>query len=339
MNSRAAHIVYASDDRFAEILGVSLVSLYDSSKDLDEIRVYILDSGIQDENKARLQSIAASYHRTALHFISARNISQVLSIDVKTDRGSLSQYARLFLSDALPEALERVLYLDCDIIVNQSISALWQLDLHGKTIAALKDAFSRQYRRNIGLADNDIMFNSGVMLIDLKRWKALLIEQKLLAFIRKYKGQIPQGDQGALNAVLSGDTYCFPPKFNSVTIFYDFTYSEMLTYRKPVDFYNARQVQEAVENPIIIHYTTSFLSVRPWFEGCQHPYTDKWLEYKSMSPWADSSLWKQQKPSGLKGIYMRLARRLPRRLCVFLSGLLQAYGRPFVQGLKIRHLK
>lgn len=42
-NPSVAHIVYASDDKFAEILGVSLVSLYENSKDMDDIKVYILD--------------------------------------------------------------------------------------------------------------------------------------------------------------------------------------------------------------------------------------------------------------------------------------------------------
>lgn len=333
-DKKTAHIVYASDDKFAEILGVSLVSLYDTSKDLKEIEVYILDSGISNDNQLKLQSVAKTYHRSALHFISARNINQILSMDVKTDRGSLSQYARLFVSRDLPEDLERVLYLDCDIIINRSISELWTLDLHGRTIAALKDAFSKQYRRNIELQENDVMFNSGVMLIDLNRWKTQKVETKLLNFIQKHHGIIQQGDQGALNAVLSKETYCFHPKFNSVTIFYDFTYPEIMVYRKPVDFYSTAEVQEAVQNPVIIHYTTSFLSVRPWIEGCEHPYKDKWMQYKKLSPWANTALWQNTKASGLKGLYIRLSGKLPRKLSIYISGLLQAYGRPFIYRLK-----
>lgn len=51
------HIVYATDDNFAEILGVSLVSLYENSKDVDDIIVYVLDSGISDENIKKLKSL------------------------------------------------------------------------------------------------------------------------------------------------------------------------------------------------------------------------------------------------------------------------------------------
>ena len=68
---------------------------------------------------------------------------------------------------------------------------------------------------------------SGVMLINLQRWREQKIEENLMRFIASKKGRIQQGDQGALNAVLSHDTYCFEPRFNSVTIFYDFTYNEI----------------------------------------------------------------------------------------------------------------
>lgn len=147
--------------------------------------------------------------------------------------------------------------------------------MQGKTIAALKDAFSKWYRMNIDLGPNDIMFNSGVMLIDLKRWKELKVEESLLQFIWRKQGKIQQGDQGALNAVLSHDTYCFDSRFNSVTIYYDFSYKELLTYRKP-------------------------------------------------------PLWEHKRANGLKGAYLTLVGKLPRKVVVYLSGVLQAYSRPMV---------
>lgn len=164
-------IVYASDDRFAEILGVSLVSLFEQSRDAANILVYILDSGISDANKERLLTVFADYGRREPIFVTAKNINQELNLKVNLDRGSLSQYARLFLSTLLPDNIQRVLYLDCDIIFKQSIIKLWNLDLQGKTIGALMDAFSSYYRKNIDLQPDDIMFNSGVMLIDLVQWK------------------------------------------------------------------------------------------------------------------------------------------------------------------------
>lgn len=324
------HIVYATDDNFAEILGVSLVSLYENSKDVDDIIVYVLDSGISDENIEKLKSLPKKYSRSDLSFIKATDISKELSMNVNLDRGSLSQYARLFVSSVLPAKLDRVLYLDCDIIINKSISELWNLDIKGKTIAALKDAFSKQYRKNIDLEPDDIMFNSGVMLIDLDKWRRENIESKLLEFIRKKNGKIQQGDQGALNAILSKETFCLEPRFNSVTIFYDFSYEEMMIYRKPVDFYPREEIELAVREPSIIHYTTSFLSKRPWYEGCEHRYVAEWFKYKDMSPWSDKPLWTEKKKNGIRGLYVSLCNKMPRKLMIGFSGILQAYGRPLV---------
>lgn len=328
-----AHIVYASDDKFAEILGVSLISLFENSKDMDGIVVYILDSGVSAANKEKLISIFDAYKRTGV-FIPATDISKKMSMEIELDRGSLSQYARLFVSSDLPADLDRVLYLDCDIIIRKSIKELWNLNLHGNVIGALMDAFSKHYRANVDLHERDVMFNSGVMLIDLEKWKAEHVEDKLIKFIKSKNGKIQQGDQGALNAVLSKDTYCFEPRFNSVTIYYDFTYEEMLIYRKPPAFYKKEQVEEAVKKPTIIHFTTSFLSKRPWIEGCEHIYTNEWIKYKNISPWKGTALWKENRP-GWKLLGAKVISALPRGVAIRVAGLLQAYWRP----LKNRMIK
>lgn len=333
MNERIAHIVYATDDNFAEILGVSLISLYENSKDMEEIIVYILDSGISDLNIEKIKIIADKYERREPIFIKAKNICTELGMKVTLDRGSVSQYARLFVSSNLPKDLDRILYLDCDVMVEKSIFELWNLDLQGKTVAALMDAFSTQYRINIDLQPNDIMFNSGVMLIDLLKWKKQRIEDKLLQFIENKKGKIQQGDQGCLNSVLSHEIYCFEPRFNVVTIFFDFTYKEMLTYRKPPFFYSEEAIRKAVEDPTIIHFTTSFLSKRAWIKGCEHKYVDKWLKYRELSPWNGIELsddnrpwWKQ------KGLL--LFRKLPRNIAIRMARYLHVYCRPLIYRLQ-----
>lgn len=327
------HIVYAADNNFAEILGVSLVSLFENNRSTHNIQVYIIDNGISKINKERLKNVFEKYGRNLPVWLQTKNINTVLGISVQTDRGSLSQYSRLFVSSLLPDNIEKILYFDCDIIINASIEELWNMNMNGKTIAVLQDAFSRQYRKNIGLSPEALMFNSGVMLIDLNRWKEKNIEKKLMNFIKNCYGQIQQGDQGALNAVLSDDAWCFPPKFNSVTIFYDFSYEEMLIYRKPPAFYSKNEVKNAVEHPVIIHYTTSFLSKRPWVQGSSHKYRDKWLYYKSISPWREEPL-KLQKEKKIKKVYLYFYRFMPKRFSIRFAGILQAYGRPFLYAVK-----
>lgn len=333
MSGNIAHVVYASDDKFAEILGISLVSLYENSKDMEDIIVYILDAGIKEENKKKLMSLTQKYNAHELVFIEAKDITKELNMKVTLDRGSIGQYARLFISSVLPDDLDKVLYLDCDIILVKSIKELWNLDLQGKIIAALKDAFSKYYRANINLRQKDVMFNSGVMLIDLNKWKEEKIEDKLLKFIVEKNGKVQQGDQGVLNAVLSSDTFCFHPKYNSVTIFYDFSYEEMLFYRKPPEFYSKEVIKSAVDNPYLIHFTTSFLSERPWMVGCQHKYKNEWMKYKEMSPWKDSKLWEDNRPKWKKA-GQEIFNKLPRKVAIVIASFMQVYVRPFANKFK-----
>ena len=318
-DSQIAHIVYSADDKFSEVLGISLVSLYYNNKDLKDIYVYILDGGISQESKEKLQIISEQYDRKALIFIPAKNVSDELGLKVMLDRGSWSQYARLFIAGELRE-LSRVIYLDCDIIINSFIDDLWNLDLQGKMIGALQDAFSKFYRVNIGLKPSDIMFNSGVMVIDLDKWRSQNIEDKLLQFIVSHRGRIQQGDQGVLNAVLSQEVHCIAPKFNAVTIFYDFSYEEMLYYREPPSFYNEEEVTQAIIEPVLIHFTTSFISKRPWIEGCKHRYLEEWNKYKELSPWKGHPLWEDSRPK-YKKLGVALLSILPRRVMLFIARL------------------
>lgn len=331
INNDEYRVVYASDDNFSEVMGISIVSLLDNNKEAKNINIYILDSGISETNKENIRAICKSYERNEPIFIEAINIEKKLNMSVQLDRGSVTQYARLFISELLPKEIERVLYLDCDIIVNKSLTELWNLNLNGKTIAALMDAFSKYYRKNIELNDSDIMFNSGVMLIDLERWKKLNIEDKLINFIKRNNGKIQQGDQGVLNAVLSNETYCFEPRFNLVTIFCDFTYKDMLIYRKPPYYYDEELIKKAITDPVIIHYTTSFLSERPWIDGCNHKYVDLWIKYREMSPWAKQSL--RENNNKFKKIFMRIYNTLPYKVSLSIVSFLQVYVRPLKRQL------
>ena len=333
MKSDIIHIVYASDQNFAYFLGVSIVSLFENNLSLKEINLHILDCGIERQDKEKIEAVCNNYGRTKPHWIQAENISRELQMAVDADRGSLAQFARIFLSRHLDSEINRVLYIDCDTICKGSLYEMWNLDMKGKTVAALKDAFSKYYRMNINLQQNDLMFNSGVMLVDMTRWREHNVENHILNFIKERNGFVEKGDQGALNAVLSHDCLCFDPTFNAITIFFDFNYSEMLRYRRPPQYYTEEQLQNAVDNPVIIHYTISFLSKRPWMKGCKHRYVDEWLKYKAMSPWSDMPLMEEKRSWRVRAI-----RKLPRGLMLWIAGILQVYGRPWLYWIRSRRV-
>lgn len=327
------NVVYAVDDNFAQILGVSIESLLRNTENFYKVRIFIIDGGIGQENKDKIESLLKSRERRLITWLQAVNITEELNIPVSIDRGSITQYARLFISRLIPPAITRVLYLDCDVLIIKSIVNLWNLNLGNKVAGVLQDAFSKEYRRNIQLKKSAVMFNSGVMLIDINNWRKQDIEKKLLQFIIDNKGTIQQGDQGVLNAILYDKIIVIDPKYNVVTIMFDFTYSELLIYRKPMNYYSKEQIERATAAPVIVHFTSSFLSERPWEIGCNHPYKNAWLANQHMTPWKEADLRRNGKGYKVKA-YVAIGQILPRKWFIEFSGLLQAYLRPLLFRLK-----
>lgn len=327
------NIVYATDDSFVSTMGVSIDSLLKNNKNAKKINLIVLNTDISKKNIEKLFRIVNKYENGSLKLIDAVNIEKKLSLNVEQDRGSVSQYARLFLNDIFDKKINRILYLDCDTLIDGSIYDLWNTDLHGKIIGALKDAFSKYYRKNIGLNKNDIMFNSGVMLIDLEKWRNSNIEQKLMNFIIQHKGIVQQGDQGVLNAILSKEVYPLNPQYNFVSIFSDYTYEQILLYRHPVKFYSKKQIEQAAVKPIIIHFTSSIFTNRPWEEDCKNLYLTKWLEYKSETPWKNEPLRKDGRGPIKKSIKLIFG-LLPISLSLYVSSIFQAYLRPIKNSLR-----
>lgn len=189
MEDFAYNIVYAVNDDFCEIMGVSIASLLENNSEiLKNLRITVLSSDITDENKKKIEQIFIRFGAVIPRWIDATNTETRLKYRVTLDRGSVSQYSRLFIDRIFDDSVSRVLYLDADTVIENSIKELWNLDLEDNTIGALKDAFSKYYRKNVGLEENDIMFNSGVMLIDVKKWRERNVEKRLLDFIADHRG-------------------------------------------------------------------------------------------------------------------------------------------------------
>ncbi len=320
------NIVYASDDNFAEILGVSLTSLLESNFSCVEISVYVLDDGISAQNRENIELVAEKYGRTVT-FIDVSGIE--VPDSVVSARWSKSAFTRLYMKELLPENVNRILYLDCDIIVLKSLEAWYNTDLEGYSLAGVEDCVSKHYRRNIGLSDEDVYINSGVLLIDINKWSST----RMTEFLEKYGDVLKYPDQDVINGTFSSEIKVLPLSVNCYTAAFDFSYDDMLKFRKPSRYYEKAAAEECRSNPFIVHFTSSFLSLRPWIEGSSHPYAEKWAEYKSMTPWKDL-LFRPDNRSGKKKLAVKIYRLLPKCVSLRLTGFLHAVAVPCMKRLK-----
>ena len=81
-------------------------------------------------------------------------------------------------------------------------------------------------------------------------------------------------------------------------------YKNLKRVKRVSSYYSEDEVAHAIKNPCIIHFTTCFMDgTRPWMENNFHPMLDKYLNFKSESPWADEPLWKDPRNKVKKTAY------------------------------------
>lgn len=318
------NVVYSSDDNFSMILLTSIVSLLDNNKDAEEINIFILNDNISTENKNNIIKKINFYERNVF-FIDVNSIRNNLEcVNLNIDRGSLSQYYRLFIDKLLPDNIDKVLYLDCDTLIVGSIDSLWNTNLIDTCLAAVNDAFSKYYRENLNLDPNIKLLNSGVLLINLEEWRKCNISNKILSYLKREGGFVQQGDQGVLNAVLQGNFKSLDLCFNAMSIVFELTFKEIKWYRNPIKFYSQEVVNKARKSPVIIHFTSGFYVIRPWTQkNTYNDIRDKWYEYYPI---------KINQPGRFSSSLMNKFKKI----AIYLASPFQVYLRPYFFKIKNR---
>jgi lipopolysaccharide biosynthesis glycosyltransferase len=267
------NIAYACDNNFVDVMCVSIMSFNDHNCDAN---IYILDCGIEEATKKKILDLCSG--KNAVFFVDAKKTLDRLDYDLNLDRGSIASYARLFIGSMLPDNVKKVIYLDSDTLIRDSLEGLYNSKLNPYIIGGIRDSFSELNKRVFGIKKGGLMVNAGVLLIDLVKWRENRIEKQIYQLLEK-KQKIFQGDQGVINSVFHGNVKELSLKYDVMSYLYDFTYEEMMLYRKPDNYFEKREVEVAKQNPVIVHFSSSFRSSRPWIDigDCQHPFLNEWL--------------------------------------------------------------
>lgn len=267
-------VAYSSDDNYYRHLLVSMISLMSNNQEFDSIKIYILDNGIREENKRNLVSWANQF-RSKIIFYPFEHIANKLKTDNKFP---LSAYGRLFLDEVVEE--DKVLYLDCDSAINGSFYNLWSMGMEDNICFGVQDNVSAYYKTSIGMKKTDIYVNSGVLLIDLRKWREYRMQEHAIEMIKRYKGAVPHHDQGVINAICYGKIKRVHPKYNLQCPMFEYTPKQLKILN--ANYYTENELKEAFENPVFIHYTEGY-SNRPWRKNSTHPMRGIYRKYQEMT--------------------------------------------------------
>lgn len=286
------NVIYVSDNVYAKYLGISMLSLLDHNQDMEEITIYVMEKEIGADNKSRLYKIAGKYRRT-IFFIDITKFDQLIPFTFDTSGYNPIVLSRLFLGIYLPNEIERILYLDCDIIVNGSIKELETIPLGQNLIAAVPELYMPAEKKAlIGLRKEDTYYNAGVLLINLTMWRLAKIENVFMEYYRFMRGQLLYNDQDILNHCCKGRILTLSHTYNlSPNLFY-FPRYFVKRLQPAYDTGSAKEYAKILSSPVIIHYMGD---ERPWIAGNRNKYRRQYEYYFKKSPWREEPLIQGQK--------------------------------------------
>lgn len=283
------NFLFSTNDNYSRHLGVALYSLLSNNSGDERIRCYVVDNNISSDNISKLQIIADNFSNAELSFFPFESWASKLHLDMPWPM-SISCYARLFVGEILPTDIDKVIYLDCDMFINGNLSELWEMDLGTNVVGAVQDQVPPNVKKAVGLNILDRYFNSGMLMINLKRWREMDYGKKCLDFIDQHQGQVIHHDQGVLNGILYDKWLRLPLKYNVMTIHYIISQSGARKFFKDAStFYEEEEISEAKNRPVILHYTPSF-TTHPWEQNCKHPLSNLYITTLSKTPWAGQPL-------------------------------------------------
>ena len=100
-----------------------------------------------------------------------------------------------------------------------------------------------------------------------------------------------------------------------------FSYNDILKLRRPTNYYSKEEIETAVRNPALIHYTTNMKTVRPWYSNTNHPFAEEFRKYLDDSPWKDKQMGEMVFHAKEAKI-ISLVEKLPRNLSLQVLGWL-----------------
>lgn len=252
------HVALAFHDlngNYAMNAGVTLTSLFANTK--NSVSVHILrDQTLTAENQKNLEMIAAQFGQK-IQFVDIKlpeDLENICTKNIVAHSLTRGVFYRLLLPEKLSQ-LKKIIYLDCDVIIDMDIQELWDLNLEGKPFAARFD-WQREDER---------YFNSGVMILSLDELREnYSIINNVVEFFDLYPNSI-YPDQDFLNWLAKGNFLPIESRFNVLV--------------------NVESIEKFQSGHRILH----FAGTKPWNdfkESCGFEY---W-KYLLITPWAENAL-------------------------------------------------
>lgn len=211
-------IFFSTDDNYIPYLDVAIASLIDNASKEYSYRIIVLNTGLKAENIARVKM--NERHGFVIDFVDiSKQIESIKNHFKNVYHFSVVTYYRLFIASLFPE-YDKIIYLDCDLVVLGDISKLYLTDLEENILGAAPEQYVqstkefRSYAKKALGVNPDSYVNAGVLLINLEAFRKNKIEEKFVELIKEYDFDLLDPDQAYLNYLCSGKIFMLENGWN-----------------------------------------------------------------------------------------------------------------------------
>jgi lipopolysaccharide biosynthesis glycosyltransferase len=301
------NVCYVSDSKYAPITVVSMLSMLSHYK--NTVDIYYLDTGLTGEDKVRLRE--AVKEPNSITFYDCRELLLDLEkMGFPRFLGNYSSYARLLMGEVLPAGIDKILYLDSDTIILDSLDEMYNSfgvnDESGETIKlceGVQDLIPNEYYMSVGIDGEHKYINSGVLLIDLECWRREFNMTNINNIAGRYK-KSHYPDQDIING-RKWDMYKnqngagIGLRYNLTTPYLEWDYKYLSKIFPSLNdiIYTREDIRRAISRPAIVHLVDG-LRERPWIEGSSSPFYKNWWTFLNQTEFRKDFL--GFKPEGSK---------------------------------------
>lgn len=291
MTKEKIHIAACFDHGFVMPTGVMIFSVCVNNPDVNIDFHLVVDESVTVGDRTDLTET-----------VSAFDGMRVLFYDVNSQQCTRfplhmlpsSTYYRLFLSEILPETIDKVLYLDGDCVVRHTLLPLWKTSLEGYALGAAVEAtesIAFVYER-LRYPSEYGYFNAGVLLINLVFWRQQNVVSTFVSFIETHTEAIRWDDQDVLNAVFYDKKIAIPIEYNLHT-------GCLLEKPRWKSWDCKDDVIKVIKDPVIVHFT---FRNKPWetYARYPHPFTNSFLKYQNQTKWKRCRIEKRSRKTILR---------------------------------------
>lgn len=215
-NQNEIPVFFASDDNYIPCLAVAIHSLEKNASKKNNYRLIILHSGMSEKGQQEIKEF--EQENIKIEFKDISNIENDLKDDLALrlrDYYSSTIYYRIFIGTLFPE-YHKAVYIDSDVILLDDIANLYNTDLEGNIIGAIPDGVVHDSKKlqdyvevNDGV-ENKKYFNSGVLVIDLDKFRETRVDERFVRILTKYNCDTIAPDQDYLNILCKNKVKYLP---------------------------------------------------------------------------------------------------------------------------------